>query len=158
MSPCSESPTVLSVGKSIEVKPLPTSLSPEPEPSPKRRKIADDNPIPRCELCKQRKVRSSYPSKPCVVLLCNIILSPTRRRNLGITSTQQDQADMVILIRSNVIAVNRLVGGAVEMAPTASTRNARSPACAPAMGASWSNGSTSSRRSCGPIQRFFRLQ
>ena len=30
------------------------------EPDRKKRKSADDNPIPRCELCKQRKVRLRY--------------------------------------------------------------------------------------------------
>lgn len=30
---------------------------PDREPDRKKRKSADENPIPRCELCKQRKVR-----------------------------------------------------------------------------------------------------
>lgn len=56
MSPLVHSPAPSSADElSLEVPRLAPN---SPEPEFKRRKRADDNSISRCELCKQRKVRS----------------------------------------------------------------------------------------------------
>lgn len=55
MEPLVPSPVTPSVDDNADVDVPPACNSPEPEA--KKRKIADENVIPRCELCKQRKVR-----------------------------------------------------------------------------------------------------
>lgn len=71
MTPRPHSPATSSADDTIEVAAQPATSSPEPEP--KKRKVTDENPIPRCELCKQRKVRLHQP------LLCPCSLYDSSR-------------------------------------------------------------------------------
>lgn len=157
MSPRVHWPAPSSADEAYKEDSCPAPISPDAES--KKRKRADDNSISRCELCKQRKVRShKFILVSChMPLLHTLPTRPLRTLTVGdcAYANRSFNTHIKFANRSNVTAGSPLAVGAVEMVPYASTRNAKSQVCALVMGVSSSRDSTNSRRSCVVTRRSY---